>query len=65
MKKLFYFIPVLLLAACNGTTEELPTELPVGQPTRIDSMHRPVPVDTDSMIEPRTGKPKTSETDTI
>lgn len=67
MKNILYLIPAIMLlaASCNGGTGELPTELPVGDPTRVDTMHRPVPTDTDSMIDPRTGKPRMGETDTI
>lgn len=61
-----------MAGACNNA-EELPSEegnIPRNIPgaETIDSMHRypPVPeIDTDSMIDPRTGKPKVPETDTI
>jgi hypothetical protein len=55
---------------CNNS-EGLPSEdgsIPRNMPGphNIDSMHRYPPVhDVDSMIDPRTGQPKTGETDTI
>lgn len=64
--KLFIMAAMALAVGCSQGPEELPSDLPnPGDDTNIDSLHRPVPQDTDSMIDPRTGKPKTGETDTI
>lgn len=66
MKKLFMIVPAMLLIAACHQGEDLPSTIPpTDNSDKLDSMHRPVPTDTDSMIEPRTGKPKTQETDTI
>ena len=64
---LLAFIAVMA-GACTNSEDlpdgTIPRDMP--GPENIDSMHRYPPVPgTDTMIEPRTGQPKTTETDTI
>lgn len=66
--KLLCALAALALWGCTQN-EEVPNEMPPGFPgnrqTGIDSAHRPPVIDTDTMIDLKTGKPKTGETDTI
>ena len=67
-KMILLALVAVMAGACNNSESisegEIPRNIPSGD--NIDSMHRyPTVPDTDSMIDPRTGQPKTAETDTI